>query len=75
MNVGTGMTDLWGIGKANSKQEHYIWCAIFTASTKRTQKSVISHHLRLINNEPNVLEIYIATKTPGKARSRFQFII
>lgn len=38
VSVGTGMTDLGGIGKTNSKQVYYIWRAIFTASTKRTQK-------------------------------------
>lgn len=38
VSVGTGMTDLGGIGEANSKQVYYIWRAIFTASTKRTQK-------------------------------------
>lgn len=38
VSIGTGMTDLGGIGKTNSKQVYYIWRAIFTASTKRTQK-------------------------------------
>lgn len=38
VSVGTGITDLGGIGKTNSKQVYYIWRAIFTASTKRTQK-------------------------------------
>lgn len=38
VSVGTGMADLGGIGKTNSKQEYYIWRAVFTASTKRTQK-------------------------------------
>lgn len=38
VSIGTGITDLGGIGKTNSKQVYYIWRAIFTASTKRTQK-------------------------------------
>lgn len=38
VSVGTGITDLGGIGKTSSKQVYYIWRAIFTASTKRTQK-------------------------------------
>ena len=38
VSTGTGITDLGGIGKTNSKQVYYIWRAIFTASIKRTQK-------------------------------------
>jgi len=38
VSIGTGITNLGGIGKTNSKQVYYIWRAIFTASTKRTQK-------------------------------------
>lgn len=37
-SVGTGMTDLGGIGKTDGEQVYYIWRAIFTASTKGTQK-------------------------------------
>lgn len=38
VSIGTGITYLGGIGKTNSKQVYYIWRAIFTAFTKRTQK-------------------------------------
>lgn len=38
VSVGTGITDLGGIGKTNGKQMYYIWRAIFTASTKKTQE-------------------------------------
>lgn len=50
-SVGTGMTDLGGIGRTDGEQAYYIWRAIFTASTKGDTKSVSSHSPRPINKD------------------------
>lgn len=67
VSFGTGTTDLGGIGKTISKQVYYIWRAIFTASTKRTQKSVVSHYLRLINNNPTMPNVFNAVTKRSEA--------
>lgn len=59
VSIGTGITDLGGIGKTNSKQVYYIWRAIFTASTKRTQKVLHLRYLsKTINNNPDMPNLF-----------------
>ena len=65
MSIGKGMTDLGGIGK-DQQQVYYIWRAIFTASTKRTQK--VLYLTKTNKQRPDiVVAMSSVTKTLGKA--------
>lgn len=75
VSIGTGITDLGGIGKTNSKQVYYIWRAIFTASTKRTQKVLHLRYLsKTINKNPDMpIWFRTATTTQG-ARNQWKHL-